>query len=336
MQIFKNPNYDFLRWRWYAVALSWIVIAAGMVTIATRGLPRGIEFAGGTAVIVQFETPVSVQQVRSALDRHFPGGAQTAVVQAYGDPALRQVMIRVPEVGGESGSALSGTARAVEDALRRGDVAAFETVGTEIVGPQVGRELTGKGIWATVLSLGGILLYIAFRYQFSFAVGTVIATMHDLLVVLTFLAFFGYDLTLNVIAAILTVTGYSTNDTIVIFDRVRENLRGMRRDALDRVVNVSINQTLGRTIITGGTTLLSAVALFLFGGEVLRGFAFTMIVGVITGTYSSVFVAAAIVTMWRGSGPARAAAHAPSAKAPAPAPVQPPRRSKPQRKVRAS
>jgi preprotein translocase subunit SecF len=161
--------------------------------------------------------------------------------------------------------------------------------------------------------------------------------LHDLLVTLAFLAFFRYELSLNVIAAILTVTGYSTNDTIVIFDRVRENLRGMRRDGLNHVINVSINQTLGRTVLTAGTTLLSSVALFVFGGEVLRGFAFTMIVGVITGTYSSVFVAAAIVTFWRGQGPTKAAAHAPASATITPgAAQQPTRKSKPQRKARAS
>jgi preprotein translocase subunit SecF len=200
----------------------------------------------------------------------------------------------------------------------------------------VGQELTSRGLSATVLSLVGLLAYIAFRYQLSFAVGAVIATVHDLLVVLAFLAFFRYDLTLNVIAAILTVTGYSTNDTIVIFDRVRENLRGMRRDSLIHVINVSINQTLGRTILTGGLTLLSVIALFLFGGEVLRGFAFTMIIGIITGTYSSVFVAAAVVTFWRGQGPTRAAAHAPATAAAAGVAQQPTRKSKPQRKARAS
>jgi preprotein translocase subunit SecF len=187
-----------------------------------------------------------------------------------------------------------------------------------------------------VLSLAGILLYISFRYQLSFAVGAVVATLHDLLVTLAFLAFFQYDLTLNVVAAILTVTGYSTNDTIVIFDRVRENLRGMRRDSLRDVINTSINQTLGRTVITAGTAFLSAIALFLFGGEVLHGFAFTMIVGIITGTYSSVFVAAAIVTMWRGKGPTKAAAHAPATAVAAGTPQQPTRKSKPQRKARAS
>ncbi len=310
MHIFKNTNYDFLRWRWHAVALSWVVILAGVGVMFVRGIPRGIEFAGGTVVISQFEQRPSIQQVRSALDKTF--GGQNVIVQTYGDPSLRQVMVRVPEVGAESGASLSSAAQKVEQALREADLGNVQTVGTEVVGPAVGQELTSRGISAVVLSLAGILLYIAFRYQMSFAVGAVVATLHDLLVTMAFLAFFQYDITLNVIAAILTVTGYSTNDTIVIFDRVRENLRGMRRDSLQHVVNVAINQTLGRTIITAGTTLLSAVALFLFGGEVLRGFAFTLIIGVITGTYSSVFVAAAIVTIWRGSGPTRAAAHAPA------------------------
>ena len=186
-----------------------------------------------------------------------------------------------------------------------------------------------------MLSLAGILLYIAFRFQLSFAVGAVVASIHDLLITLAFLTFFRYDMSLNVIAAILTITGFSTNDTIVIFDRIRENLRSMRRDALGQVINVSVNQTLGRTVITSGTALLTAIALFFFGGEVLHAFAFTMIVGIVTGTYSSVFIAAAIVSFWKGKAPTRAAAHAP-APASAPAVQQPTRKSKPQRKARAS
>jgi preprotein translocase subunit SecF len=338
MHILHNTNIDFMRWRWHAVVLSWVVILAGLGVIATKGIPRGIEFAGGTAVIMQFDQAPSDDAVRTALNEHFPGGGQNAIVQTYGDPSQRQKMVRVPQVGEESGASLSTTANTVTDALRAGNIGNFTVVGTEIVGPAVGQELTQKGTLATVLSLAGILLYIAFRYQFSFAVGAVVATIHDLLVTMAFLAFFQYDITLNVIAAILTVTGYSTNDTIVIFDRVRENLRGMRRDSLRDVINHSINQTLGRTILTAGTTLLSAVALFLFGGEVLRGFAFTMIVGVITGTYSSVFVAAAVVTFWRGAGPTRAAAHAPapSTAVGSGAPQQPTRKAKPQRKARAS
>lgn len=332
MHILKDTKFDFLRWRWHAVILSWVIILAGAVVIITKGIPRGIEFAGGTAVITQFEQPVSVEQVRAALEQTF--GGQNVVIQEYGDPASHQVYSRVPQSGDESADSISQTKEAVTAALRAATLPNFEIVGTEIVSPTVGRELTTKGIWATVLSLAGILAYIAFRYQLSFAVGAVVATLHDLLVTAAFLAFFQYDLSLNVIAAILTVTGYSTNDTIVIFDRVRENLRSMRRDSLREVINRSLNQTLGRTILTAGTALLSALALFLFGGEVLRGFAFTMIVGIVTGTYSSVFVAAAIVTFWQGDGPTRAAAAAPAAVAGGA--QQPTRKSKPQRKVKAS
>ncbi|PYR23910.1 MAG: protein translocase subunit SecF [Acidobacteria bacterium] len=335
MHIFKNTTYDFLRWRFHAIALSWIIIIAGLITIATKGIPRGVEFAGGTVVVEQFEQPTSVQQVRSVLDRFFPGGGQNAMVQAYGDPSQRQVMIHVPHVGAEAGTSLSTTAQQIEEALRKGSLSSFKRQAAEIVSPTVGRELTTKGLLATVLSLGGILLYLALRFQFSFGVGAVVATIHDLLITIAFLAFFQYDLTLNVIAAILTMSGYSTNDTIVIFDRIRENLRSMRRDSLHHVINVSVNQTLGRTVITSGTALLTALALFFFGGEVLKGFAFTMVVGIITGTYSSVFIAAAIVSFWRGTGPTRAAAHAPATSTVA-APQQPARRQKPQRKVRAS
>ncbi len=299
MQLFHNTNYNFLRWRWHAVALSWVVILAGLGVIFTKGIPRGIEFAGGTAVIAQFDQTPSVDSVRTALNQNYPGGGQNAVVQTYGDPSLRQVMVRVPQVGAEQGASLSATAQAVETALQAGNLGRFTVVGTEIVGPAVGQELTSKGTYAMVLSLLGILAYIAFRFQFSYAVGAVVATIHDLLVTVALLAFFQYDLTLNVIAAILTVTGYSTNDTIVIFDRVRENMRSNRRGSQNEIINTAINQTLGRTVLTAGTTLLSAIALFVFGGEVLRGFAFTMIVGVVTGTYSSVFVAAAIVTFWQ-------------------------------------
>jgi preprotein translocase subunit SecF len=330
MHIFKDTNYDFLRWRWHAIALSWLIIIVGIVTIATRGLKKGVEFAGGTVVIEKFDQAVSIQQVRSALEKSF---GQDISIQEFGDPSQRQVMIRVPQVGAEMGASLGATADAIEAGLKQANLGGFTRQGTEIVGPAVGRELTTKGIWATVLSLAGILAYISFRFQLSFAMGAVVATIHDLLITFAFLALFGYDLTLNVIAALLTITGFSTNDTIVIFDRVRENLRGMRRDSLDRVINVAINQTLGRTIITSGTALLSALALFFFGGDVLHGFAFTMVVGIITGTYSTVFIAAAIVSFWRGS-TTRAAAHAPATSAPAP--QQPQRKQKPQKKARAS
>ena len=335
MYIFKNTHYNFLRWRVHALVVSWVIILAGVATIWTKGIPKGVEFAGGTVVIEQFDRSVSVQQAREALDRNFPGGGQNVIVQAYGTADQHRLLIRVPSSGAEAGQSLSSVAQLVNDALRKGGVGSFTTVSTEIVGPTVGAELTSKGLWATALSLIGILAYLAFRFQFSFGVGAVVATIHDLLITLAFLAFFRYDMSLNVIAAILTMTGFSTNDTIVIFDRIRENLRSMRRDSMYDVINASVNQTLSRTVITSGTALLTALALFFFGGEVLHGFAFTMVVGIITGTYSSIFIAAAIVSFWRSSAPTRAAAHAPAASS-APIAQQPQRKQKPQRKARAS
>ena len=327
MHIFKDTNYNFLRWRWYALGLSWAIVLAGAFVIMTKGIPLGVEFAGGTTVITQFEQPVSIEQVRGAMQKAFPG-IETSV-QEYGTPGEHKIMVRVPLVGSESDGSLSRSREQITSALKQASLGNFSIAGSEIVGPIVGEELTRKGVWATVLSMVAILLYIGLRFQISFGVGAIVATVHDLLVTLAFLAFFQYDLTLNVIAAILTITGYSTNDTIVIFDRVRENGRAMRRDGLNEIINRSINQTLGRTLITAGTALMSALALLLFGGEVLRGFAFTMVVGIITGTYSTIFIAAAIVSFWRG-------ARAPhTAAAPVAAVPQPSGKSK-QRKARAS
>jgi preprotein translocase subunit SecF len=320
MKIFSNPNFNFVRWRYHALVLSWVLIATGLVTIWQRGLPLGVEFSGGSIVIAKFDQQVpETQRIRDALDRAMPGTGQNSIINTYGEPGLRQVMIRVPDVGAESGADLSKTADTVVTALEQAQVGSFQVVGREIVGPIVGKQLTRQGTLATILALGGILLYVAFRFQFSFAVGAVVATIHDLLVTLAFLAFFRYDLSLNVIAALLTITGYSVNDTIVIFDRVRENMRGMRRDGIEQIVNVAVNQTLGRTVLTAGTTLVSVLALFFLGGEVLHGFAFTMLIGVIVGTYSSVFIAAAIVIIWQGFSkrPGKLSTSAPAASVPA-------------------
>ncbi len=304
MQIFTKPNYDFVRWRWHAMVLSLIVVIAGTAVIFTRGLQLGVDFEGGTVVVLKFEQTPPLERVREALESGMPGGAD-AVVQHYGPAENRDIMIRVRGTGQESGGDLSREADAVIAALKQGNVGNFTVPpeATEIVGPVVGGQLRRQGLLATVLALGGILAYIAFRFQLSFAVGAVAATLHDLLICLAFLAFFRYDITLNVIAGLLTITGYSVNDTIVIFDRVRENMRGMRRDNLSHIVNTAVNQTLSRTVITAGTTSLSVLALYLFGGEVLEGFAFTMLVGVISGTYSTVFIASSIAIMLQGRKP---------------------------------
>ena len=295
MQMLNSPNIDFIRWRWHAIALSAVVVLAGVVaTYAKGGLPLGIDFSGGTIVVVRFERPVNEDQVRRALDT-VPGDK---VVQVFGEPGENQIMVRLPQTTTvEQGTNLEEGARVVVSALEKSGVGKFEVLQTEIVGPVIGAELQRKGLYATLASILGITLYIGFRFRFSFAVGAIVATFHDILVTLAFLMFFGYELSLNVVAALLTITGYSVNDTIVIFDRVRENLRGMRRDSLEQVVNTSVNQTLGRTIITAGTTFLSVLALYIFGGEVLRGFAFTMLVGIVSGTYSTIFIAAAIANL---------------------------------------
>ena len=314
MQIFHNPNFNFVKYRWPALFVSWALIAVGLVMIWTRGVPLGVEFSGGTQVVLQFEQQrPGIDQIRSALDKNFPGGGQNVVVQTYGADSLKSVMVRVPHTGKESGTELTRTAGEIEAAVKAANLGPFKVAGTDVIGPVVGKELTTKGTSAFLLSLFFILLYLWFRFELSFAVGATVATLHDILITMAFLVVFRYEMSLNIVAALLTMTGYSTNDTIVIFDRVRENLRGMRKDNIKEIVNVAINQTLNRTIITGGTVLLSVIALYFFGGEVLRGFAFTMIVGVITGTYSSVFIAAAIVTFWpHGRGGARIAASAPT------------------------
>jgi len=309
MQIFKETHVDFLRWRWHAMALSLIVILAGAGALVLKGgLPLGIDFSGGTIVVMKFDQPVTVGQVRAALES-LPG---EKVVQIYGQPSDHEILVRLPELITEQGAELERGATSVVEAIRAAGLGDFETVSTEIVGPVIGRDLQRKGIYATLAALLGILVYIALRFRFSFAVGAVIATLHDVIVTIAFLTFFGYELSLNVVAALLTITGYSVNDTIVIFDRVRENMRLVRRDSLYDVVNRAVNEMLGRTIITSGTTFIAVLALFLLGGEVLHGFAFTMLVGIVTGTYSTVFIAAAVAILmgeWR-HGRRRAAAPA--------------------------
>ncbi|HKW01913.1 MAG TPA: protein translocase subunit SecF [Vicinamibacterales bacterium] len=292
MRIFPNPNYNFIKWRWHALILSIALIWAGVAHMYFRGgLPLGIDFSGGTALLLQFNQPTPEDVVRKALDPV----STDKVVQQSGAASLNQIMVRLPMMKvQEEGANLEAGVTQVTEALQKANVGQFTVISKDLVGPVVGSDLRTKGIFATLFALGGILVYVAFRFRFTFALGAIVATFHDILITLVFLSWFGYDLSLNVIAALLTITGYSVNDTIVVFDRVRENQRLMRRDPLDQVVNKSVNQTLGRTIITSGCTLLAVLALYLFGGEVLRAFAFTMIVGVVTGTYSTVFIAAAI------------------------------------------
>ena len=294
MPFSKEPNFNFIKWRWHAMALSLAVIGSGIVMLVARGgLPLGIDFSGGTIVVLKFERAMGEDLVRDALATV----EGDKVVQQYGDSDANEVMIRMPQIGPEEGRSLEAGALAVVAALESSNLGTFEVMGQELVGPVIGQELRQRGIRAFVFAMVGILIYISLRFRFSFAVGAVAAVVHDTLVTVALLMFFRYELSLNVVAAMLTITGYSVNDSIVVFDRVRENLRKMRRDKFDHLVNTSVNQTLGRTIITSGTTVFAVLALYVFGGEVLRGFAFTMLVGVISGTYSTVFIAAAIAIL---------------------------------------
>lgn len=307
MELFKNPSFNFLRWRWHAIAFSTLLIAAGIGMMVSRGVPLGIDFSGGTIVVIRFENPVSEESVRNAI----PGDDE--VVQTFGEPGGNEILVRLPQVeAGGSDETLGQAAQNIVAAIQKANLGKFEVLSTEVVGPVVGADLQRRGIYATLSSILVITIYIAVRFRVSFAIGSMIATFHDVLVTLACLVFFGYELSLNIVAAMLAMIGYSVNDMIVIFDRVRENARLTRREGgLEKVINDSINQTLSRTVITSGTIFLSVLALYLFGGPVLEGFAFTMLAGTVATTYSGWFIAPSIAIMLsKRSRPGRAPAAA--------------------------
>jgi preprotein translocase subunit SecF len=312
MEIIKNPNFDFLGKAKYFVALSLLLIAAGAAFIFTGHVRYGVEFSGGTQLILHFQNTPDTDKIRDAVTSVSPG----AVIQSYGETAQNKVLVRISQEAPESD--LDAPARAVRAALASGygQNPILES-SSEIVGPIVGAELRQKAILLTVLGLVFQLIYIAARFRGGiWGAGATIAALHDVLIALGFLALFKFEITLNVIAALLTLVGYSVNDTIVIFDRVRENLQHRRKDPLRQILNDSLNQTLTRTIISNGTTFLSVFGLFLFGGEVLRGFGFAMVVGIIVGTYSTLFIAVPLVSWWYerrgGMDPATPAPKAPA------------------------
>jgi preprotein translocase subunit SecF len=295
MQILHNPSYDFLGKTKVLLVVSTTLILAGIAFIATQGVRYGVEFSGGTQLIARFQGRPEVEKVRSAVDKVVTG----ATIQTYDDPSKNQVLIRLPHTG-PADADLSSSAQAVLQALKD-NYSANPVVesSTEIVGPVVGAELRRKAVQITIFGLICQLIYIAFRFGGAmWGTAATIAVFHDVLITLGLIVLFHYEITLNVIAALLTLVGYSQNDTIVIFDRVRENLKQRRKEPLAKVINDSINQTLSRTIISSGTTFLTVLALYLFGGEVLRGFAFTMVIGIIVGTYSTIFIASPIVVWW--------------------------------------
>jgi len=308
MEILKNPNFEFLGKAKVFVTLSLLLLALS-ITLVARGVHYGVEFSGGTQIIARFQKTPEVDKIRDAVEKVSPG----AVIQTYGEASQNKVLIRIGSHEGQDPE-IDTQARGVVGSLGR-EYSQNPVIeqSSEIVGAIVGAELRQKAIQLTVLGLLFQLVYIAVRFKggiWGAAAG--LACLHDVIICVGFLALSGYEITLNVIAALLTLVGYSVNDTIVIFDRVRENLRQRRKEPLVKILNDSINQTLTRTLISNGTTFLAVLGLYVFGGEVLRGFGFTMVVGILIGTYSTVFIAAPIVVWWTNFSEGR---KAPAAKA---------------------
>ena len=277
----RLPQLDFLGRRRAAMYLSGGLLAVSILSLAVRGLDFGIDFTGGTLIEVGYSEPAELEPIRGALAG---AGFGEAAVQHFG--TVRDVLVRLAPREELSRAELSSKILRV---LQEDDAVALRRV--EFVGPQVGEELTEDGGLAMLIALFGILVYVWLRFEYRFALGAIAAIVHDVLITLGFFSVLGLEFDLTVLAAVLAVIGYSLNDTIVVFDRVRENFRRVRRGSTEEVMNRSLNQTLSRTLMTSLTTLLVLAALFVLGGELIRGFATALIVGVVVGTYSSIYVA---------------------------------------------
>ena len=290
LQVFVNPNYDFIGKRRWAYLISLAFIALGVGSMALKGgLQYGIDFSGGTLIQVRFEKPVAVDAIRRALDRIRLG---ESVIQEFGDP--REFMIRV-------GSSAEQVARSVQEALTQETaLGPLEIRRVEFVGPQVGKDLQLQALYAVGLGVAGILIYIAFRFDIRGGIAAILAIFHDVLVSLGALSLTNREMSLPVLAALLTIVGYSVNDTIVAYDRLRENRgKALKRGApLAELMNEAINQTLSRTVLTALTVFMSTTVLFFFGGKVLEDFAFALTIGVITGTYSTIYIAGSVIVDW--------------------------------------
>lgn len=290
MELFKKTsNFNFMGLRKVTFISSVVILVILAVSFATRGLNFGIDFTGGTLIEVGYQEPAALDDVRKRLNQAGFGGA---LVQHFG--TSRDVLIRLAPREGLTQATISTS---VIHALQQGTQGGVEMRRIEFVGPQVGDELVEAGGLALLVSLIGVFIYVMLRFEWRFALGAVAATLHDIIITLGIFSIFQVEFDLTVLAAILAVLGYSLNDTIVVFDRIRENFRKMRKAVPVDVMNTAINQTLSRTTMTSLTTLLVVVVLFFFGGETVHGFALAMIVGIVIGTYSSIFFASPIVLM---------------------------------------
>ena len=322
MEFFHDVKIDWLGKKWYFLAFSLIFSVSGIISMAAHWahpvggrrspVPLGVDFRGGTQVEVQFKQTPNLEEIRRATS---DAGIRDASIVNYDIPSHNEVLISLPEQHAET--ALDTGRQQIENALRaKFGEGAFDIRNVQVVGPTVGRQLEKQATLATLYSLLGMLIYLWFRFQLIYGIAAVIACFHDTLITVGAFALLdsfgikGMEISLTVIAAILTLVGYSMNDTIVVFDRIRENLRLSRRESLPDVVNRSINQTLSRTVLTSGLTFLTVLSLFVYGGPVLRGFSFALVVGILIGTYSSIAIAAPMLVAWQesraGSGKAAA------------------------------
>ncbi len=285
----KETNINFVGVRKFALAISALLLIVSVFSIATKGLNFGIDFTGGTMIEIAYPEQADLSGIRDTLANN---GYEDAVVQNFG--SISDVLIRLPVIEGQNMAALSNEVVAL---LEQSTTSALDVKRVEFVGPQVGEELAEDGGLAMIYALFGILIYVALRFEYRFAISSVIALIHDVVITVGFFSLFQVPFDLTILAAILAVIGYSLNDTIVVFDRIRENFLKLRNSTPAEVVNVAVNGTLGRTIMTSMTTLLVVVALFLFGGDVIHGFAMALLVGIIIGTYSSIYVAGSSVLL---------------------------------------
>lgn len=288
----KTFYIDFMKYRRLSLMASLVLVVISLGLVAVKGLNLGIDFTGGNVLQVEFPSEASVGDVREILASV---GQEGAVIQAYSDTGM------IVRTGSDDDKARESVTSAL-----KAKYPDMHIVGIEKVGPVVGAELRKEAMIALGLALGGILLYISVRFQFRFAVVSVLALVHDSIITLGIFSLTGMEISSSFIAAILTIVGYSLNDSIVVLDRVRENWRTLKTDGMITLLNNSINETLSRTINTSLTTLLPLVALFLWGGHVLRGFSFALLVGIIVGTYSSIFVVASLLAGWWTKSPQKA------------------------------
>ncbi len=291
MEIIKTEtHFDFVRLMKPAVFLSLAVIIIGIASLIWHGGPNyGIDFAGGSLIQVKFQEEPNADKIRSALK---PMGFEGSIIQKFGP---KEVIIRTAESGADPKGLTSRVDEALTAAFGKG---AYEVRRIEVVGPKVGKDLTRKALLAIIFSWIGILIYVGVRFEFRYALGGIIALVHDVLITITFLSVFDKEFDLNIVAALLTIIGYSINDTIVIFDRIRENTRKNMKMSLLDVINVSVNQTLSRTILTSLTVFIVLLILFVFGGAVIHDFTFALLVGTVAGVYSTVFIASPIVLLF--------------------------------------